>query len=286
MVVNKYFLLKFLIVLYACKSYSQKLFIPISDKEIISLYKKGEKSSDGSYIVNDKNNITRIKGKFDGKTPIDKWYIFFDDGNLKAHYNYTKEGIIDGIFAEYFRNGQLKTAGRFKNNKQTELWKTFYISGIIETEGEMLNGLRYKQWNYYFESGNIKEVSNYNIRGELHGDLVTFDNNGNLVSKASYRENKIDGEYSEYYYNENIALKGYYKNGLKDSTWIEYSLYGRKSFEKDIEMIYQILSGFIIILIQIQFKELRIILTVLKVVHLKSFILTVRYRSLILTLII
>ena len=87
MVINKYFLLKFLIVLFINNSYSQKLFIPISDKEIISLYKKGEKSSDGSYIVNDEKKITRIKGKFDGKTPIGKWYIFFDDGNLMAHYN-------------------------------------------------------------------------------------------------------------------------------------------------------------------------------------------------------
>ena len=128
MVANKYFLLKFLIVFFINNSYSQKLFIPISDKEIISLYKKGEKSSDGSYIVNDEKNITRIKGKFDGKIPIDKWYIFFDDGNLMAHYNYSKVGKIDGIFAEYHRNGQLKTAGRFKNNKQIELWKTFYIS--------------------------------------------------------------------------------------------------------------------------------------------------------------
>ena len=56
------FLLFFLIInsgSYISKA--QKLFIPISDQEIISIYKTGEKKNDGSYESKDKNGNVRIK---------------------------------------------------------------------------------------------------------------------------------------------------------------------------------------------------------------------------------
>ena len=36
------------------------------------------------------------------------------------------------------------------------------------------------------------------------------------------KKNKIDGEYLEFYYDGNIALKGYYILGFKDSIWTEF----------------------------------------------------------------
>ncbi len=224
--------LYFLFLLAIENSFAQKLFIPVSDPEIVSLYKKGEKSNDGTYISVDEDGNIRVKGKFDKLVPIGKWYLFYKNGKLMAHYNYSEEGNLDGVFVEYYSNGQVKISGVFLNNKQNKLWKTYFSDGILETEGAMLEGKRYKQWNYYFSSGRIKEVSNYNVRGELHGDLITYDKFGTLVSKANYVENKINGEYTEYYYNGRVALTGFYKLGLKDSVWTEYGFFKKKSYEK------------------------------------------------------
>ena len=51
-------------------AYSQKLFIPLSDPEIISIYKKGEKDEDGSYISRDSLGNIRfyINGVADSST--------------------------------------------------------------------------------------------------------------------------------------------------------------------------------------------------------------------------
>ena len=203
-------------------AYSQKLFIPLSDPEIISIYKKGEKDEDGSYISRDSLGNIRIKGKFNKLKPVGKWYVFFDNGKLMSNYSYSEEGYLDGTFVEYYSHGKIKVLGKFDKNIQTGIWKTFYFNGEIETEGQMLNGKRYKQWNYFFRSGNIKEISNYNVDGLLNGDLISYDDFGTIVSKASYIKNKIDGEYLEFYYNGRVALRGFYKLGFRDSVWTEF----------------------------------------------------------------
>ena len=188
------FNIKILLIIFFINTnaYSQKLFIPVNDLEIISIYKKGEKSNDGSYISRDSLGNIRIKGRFNKLKPVGKWYIFFDNGKLMSNYSYSEEGHLDGTFVEYYSNSKIKVLGKFDKNIQTGIWKTFYFNGEIETEGEMLNGKRYKQWNYFFRSGNIKEISNYNVDGLLHGDLISYDDFGTIVSKASYIKNKIE----------------------------------------------------------------------------------------------
>ena len=39
-----------------------------------------------------------------------------------AHYNYSEEGNLDGVFVEYYKNGQVKISGVFFNNKQNKLF--------------------------------------------------------------------------------------------------------------------------------------------------------------------
>ena len=228
----KLFLSALFFILNIKNGFSQKLFIPVNDPEIISIYKLGEKDQDGTYISRDSSGNVRIKGKFDKLKPVGKWYLFFENGKLMSNYSYSEDGSLDGSFVEYFYNGKIKIIGKFEKNIQVGTWKTFYFNGELETEGQMLNGKRYKQWKYYFRSGNLKEVSNYNVDGLLHGELVAFDDYGTVVSKANYINNKVDGEYLEFYYNGKVALRGFYKLGYKDSLWTEYNTFKYISFEK------------------------------------------------------
>ena len=152
--------LVFICFLITSYSFSQKLYIPISDPEVLKIYKSGEKLSDGEYVSKDKEENIRVKGRFDKITPIGKWYIFFKNGNLMAYYNYNDQGELDGIFVEYYDNSQLKVSGFFNNNLQSKIWQTFYKDGVEETAGEMLDGKRFKTWLYYHPNGTIKEVSN------------------------------------------------------------------------------------------------------------------------------
>ena len=81
---SKFLLFYFLFGFLSYFSRSQKLFVPVEDNEIISIYTKGEKKDDGSYISRDSKGNIRIKGKFDKLTPVGKWYLFFDDLTIKT----------------------------------------------------------------------------------------------------------------------------------------------------------------------------------------------------------
>ena len=80
-------------------SYSQQLFIPISDSYVVKIYKHGDKDSLGNYISKDSLGNTIVLGKFDGIKAVGKWEIFFDNGRKRAFYSY-KDGKLNGNFIE------------------------------------------------------------------------------------------------------------------------------------------------------------------------------------------
>ena len=70
---------------------AQKLFIPINDSEIISIYKTGDKQDDGSYVSKDKSGNIRIQGKFNKLVPVGKWFIFFERDDPKSVSKFAAE---------------------------------------------------------------------------------------------------------------------------------------------------------------------------------------------------
>ena len=88
------------------------------------------------------------------------------------------------------------------------------ISMENRNRGASSEGKRYKQWVYYFEGGMIKEVYQIIImRVNLKLFIISFDQFGTPVSKSFYKNNKINGQYLEFYYNGRVALSGHYDIG-------------------------------------------------------------------------
>ena len=139
----KLFSFLFITVFFISNGRSQKLYIPVSNEEIIKIYKLGKKSSSGEYVYTDKDGNIRIKGKFNKNIPVGKWYLFYKDGGLMANYGYNDNGELDGVFAEYYETSKLKKQGFFIKNIQNKLWKTFYEDGKEESIGQMLEGKKY-----------------------------------------------------------------------------------------------------------------------------------------------
>ena len=46
-----------------------------------------------------------------------------------SNYSYNEDGKLDGIFVEYFSNGNIKTSGKFEKNIRSGIWKTYYLNG-------------------------------------------------------------------------------------------------------------------------------------------------------------
>ena len=90
----KLFSFLFITVFFISNGRSQKLYIPVSNEEIIKIYKLGKKSSSGEYVYTDKDGNIRIKGKFHKNIPFGKWYLFYKNGALMANYGYNDNGEL------------------------------------------------------------------------------------------------------------------------------------------------------------------------------------------------
>ena len=109
----KFFSFLFITVFFINNGRSQKLYIPVSNEEIIKVYTLGKKSSSGEYVYTDKDGNIRIKGKFNKNIPVGKWYLFYHDvemsgqSNLRnvkyTEFTHNEDGTINPV-KTYFGN--------------------------------------------------------------------------------------------------------------------------------------------------------------------------------------
>ena len=51
---------------------------------------------------------------------------------------------------------------------------------------------------------------------------ITYYENGNIKEVENRKHNRLDGEYLEYYNNNNLFVFGQYENGIPSGNWIEF----------------------------------------------------------------
>lgn len=114
---------------------------------------------------------------------------YFENGNLKAEYQTTKKGSLEGEFKLYYKNGNIKSIDLFKNNikidsskfydslnsktiKKVVFWnknslENYYLKnyekGEIFNEGQISNSLKTGKWKYYKDKKIDKVLQYKNI---------------------------------------------------------------------------------------------------------------------------
>ena len=91
---------------------------------------------------------------------------------------------------------------------------------------------RGKEGEYFKEENGIT----YYKGSPFTGTTLIYHENGQLWSKKSYKEGKLDGVWEWYYENGQLWKKGSYKNGKLDGDWKNYNSFGqleRKATYKD-----------------------------------------------------
>ena len=72
-------------------------------------------------------------------------------------------GIPDGTSKEYYRNGELKSKGKYEKGKKTGKWVYYHQSGEKESEGVYKNDQKVKVWKYYDNNGNLKDEIKHSL---------------------------------------------------------------------------------------------------------------------------
>jgi antitoxin component YwqK of YwqJK toxin-antitoxin module len=90
---------------------------------------------------------------------------------------------IGGIYHEYYKNGNIKVKGVYKNKKRDGDWSYFYENGKLWSYGEYTLGVRNGASSVYFENGVLKMEGNY-FNNKQVGLWKFYNEKGKLIKEV------------------------------------------------------------------------------------------------------
>jgi len=171
------------------------------------------KKSSGGFLDGKPVGVHRT---YDSLGRVNSSRIFDRDGNLIAKGIVNEEGDKLGEWIYYYAQGNIKSKGKYRNNRRVNNWNYYYLNGNVEQQGSFKKGVPDGLWKWYFESGQLKREEFYRL-GEEEGESVEYDENGNIISVGSYLEGLKEGQW--FYDFDFHTEKGIYKSGYKEGKW-------------------------------------------------------------------
>ena len=176
--------------------------------------------------------------------------------------------LTNGKYTEYYKNGQIKIQGSYKEGKRDGEFKTFLKNGksagfIIYKDGKIIKSTLVKTMkdnasfspisyaNYDLDTSYsiggvdfpnklLKRYRMYDKKGVLNGNSISYYEEGNIQSIFPYKNNLIEGLVIRYYENGNIKEEVNYKNNKMNGEAKSYDengkLNGRTIFKDDIKL--------------------------------------------------
>ena len=96
-------------------------------------------------------------------------------------------------------------------------WSVSYDDLVVR------DGLYYKKFSEVPFSGKVTGLRNGSIKnGKAEGEWTHYYENGQLFVKGNWKNGKTEGVFVTYWENGQLMTKGNYKNGKKDGLWVYY----------------------------------------------------------------
>lgn len=139
-------------------------------------YQLTSKVEEGKYQDNRKNGI---------------WKEYFCNGNTKNKITF-QNGRPDGYAIMYHENGKVAEEGTWKINKWVNNYKLYYDNGNVQQEFTFnASGKREGPQKYYYEDGTPQIEGNWN-NGKEAGTITEYHPDGSVKKTMSYNNGDVD----------------------------------------------------------------------------------------------
>lgn len=155
----------------------------LADKEVgvFKFYNEDEKqpaivktydalTNKAKVVYYQENGLQKSVGEMDGKNRIGIWLYYYPDGKTLLIEEQYKNGMLEGTFKSYFKNGKPSELLLYKNGK---------LNGVIKR---------------YADNGVLLEDLTY-TDGKLNGKANYFSLSGELISSGTYENDHKIGEW-------------------------------------------------------------------------------------------
>lgn len=170
----------------------------------------------GYYIEKFGGKHTIVQGEIASEN-INAWQAYYkNDGTPVQKTVYNKQNVRI-LHNEYHENGMLKSTlndqlGTYANYDQ--MGNLLYHSELIKDTPKLI---RYRE--YYPKSKQVKQLRYY-VNDKQDSTSESYFVSGQLASKVSFSEGKMNGVYIEYDEAGKLKRKGAYVNNLPEGVWM------------------------------------------------------------------
>jgi antitoxin component YwqK of YwqJK toxin-antitoxin module len=200
-------------------------------KEVIKLevktdyYPNGKPKTIASYRKNVPEGVRREFSE-DGK--VTAGYVF-EEGKIISQGIIDEEGIKNGPWKDFYRDGQLKSEGIYNKDKRVGEWKFYYNNGQVEQSGKYnKNGKPDGLWKWNYPDGSLKREENF-LNGLSEGIMTEYDEQSKIICQGEYIAGLEEGKWT--YHTGDRWEEGTYRGGMRNGEWKSYYPDGKLSFE-------------------------------------------------------
>ena len=154
-------------------------------------------------------NRTDAKGRRQGV-----WRDYYSNGQLRYEGQF-KNDKCKGIFRYYDEQGNLKAINEFDKSGDRAFNETYAPNGRVVATGFYLNQKKDGEWKYFdTNSGQLRLVED-NMAGKVHGWSRLYNpNNGVLAEETQYVEGQPEGQCKKYSDTGVMIMECQYHNGM------------------------------------------------------------------------
>lgn len=122
-----------------------------------------------------------------------------------------------GYWVDYHENGNLRSKGNYKNNKENGVWEYYDDKGLLRSKGNYVNGNPIGVWEEYYENSKLYSRGKFINKYIEDGIWEYYHPNGKLWSKGNYKNGVMDGSWVWYDENGGIMSRVKYIKGIKQT---------------------------------------------------------------------
>jgi antitoxin component YwqK of YwqJK toxin-antitoxin module len=119
-------------------------------------------------------------------------------------------------------NRNIKIKGSVIEAKRDGVWQEYYNNGEIRSRGLYSNGKKDGLWKEYYENGNLERKVNYK-KGLKVGFLENYHIDGQLLGRINYEDGKENGLMEAYHKNGQLMIIGRFENAVQVGEWKYYN---------------------------------------------------------------
>ena len=216
-----------------------------------SKYKVVDSKLEGEYLSYHLNGEVSSKFNYSKDLREGPFARYYYNGQLSEKGTY-ENNLETGVFEFFYINGKLSSSGQYEDGKRSGEWKYYYSNGTLKTkenyngngdldgssylynlEGKLYTERIYKEGmivGYKFFDQEEKVVEEKNDPSGNFEDYRFYYPTGELQSKGSTTNGKLNGPFETYHISGVVYQKGTMKDGSWHDAYEEYDEAGLLAF--------------------------------------------------------